>query len=58
MDHNNIHALAVEVYKNPSDMSTEIRSQVSNIKDTFYYNLRHILQFFTDSVPSVFNGTE
>lgn len=58
MDHNNIHALAVEVYKNPSDMSPEIRSQASNIKDTFYYNLQHTLQFFTDSVPSVFNGTE
>ena len=58
MDHSNIHALAVEVYKNPSDMSPEIRSQASNIKDTFYYNLQHTLQFFTDSVPSVFNGTE
>lgn len=58
MDHNNIHALAVEVYKNPNDMSPEIRSEVSNVKDTFYYNLWHTLQIFTDSVPSVFNGTE
>ena len=58
MDHNNIHAPTVEVYKNPNDMSPEIRSQVSNVKDTFYYNLRHTLQFFTDSVPNVFNGTE
>ena len=56
--YNNIHALAIELYKVANDMSPGIMSEVFKLRDTPCYNLRHISQFSTDPVHSVYNGTE
>ena len=31
-------------------------SEVFKLRDTHYYNIRHILQFSTDPIHSVYNG--
>ena len=39
-------------------MSPKIMSKVFKLRDTPCYNLRHTLQFSTDPIHSVYNGTE
>ena len=58
MRYNNIHTLAVELYKVAYDMFPEITSEVLKLRDTPCFNLRHASQFSTDPIQSVYNGTE
>ena len=39
--HHNIQALAIELYKVVNDMSPEVISEVFQVRDTPYYNLRN-----------------
>ena len=55
---NNIHALAIEMYKAANDMPPDIINEVFKLRNTPYYNLRHISHFFIDPIHSVYNGTE
>ena len=56
--YNNIHGLAIELYKIANDMSPKIMSKVFKLKDTPCYYLRHTLQFSTDPIHSAYNETE
>ena len=56
--HNNIHALAIEMYKVANDMSPDIMNAVFKLRNTPHYNLGRTLHFSTDPVHSVYNGTE
>ena len=57
--HHNIQALAIELYKVVNDMSPEVISEVLQVRDTPYYNLRSNYQFLTYyPIHSVYNGTE
>ena len=56
--HNNIHALAIEMYKIANDMSPDIMNAVFKLRNTPPYNLRHTLHFSTDPIHSVYNRTE
>ena len=51
--HNNIHALAVEMYKVANGTSPDIIKQRSNSQ----YNLRHTSQFFVNPIHSVYDGS-
>ena len=56
--HNNIHALAIEMYKVANDMSSpDIMNEVFKLKNT-PHNLRHTSHFSIDPVHSVYNGIE
>ena len=39
--HNNIRALAIEMYKVANDMSPDIMIEVFKLRNTPHYNLRH-----------------
>ena len=52
--YNNLHSLAIELYK-IATMSPKMMSEVSKLRDTHYYNLRHASQFSTDPIHSVYN---
>ena len=56
--HNNIHTLAIEMYKVANDMSPEIMKDIFKLKENTHYNLRHTSQFLVDPIDSVFNGSE
>ena len=56
--HNNIHALAIEVYKFVNGTSPEIMNEVFKPRNNSHYNLRHTSQFFVNPIHSVYNGTE
>ena len=56
--HNNIHALAIEMYKAANDMSPDIMNEVFKLRNTPHYNLRHTSLFYTDPIHSVYDGTE
>ena len=56
--YNNIHVLAIELCKIANDMSPKIMSQVSKLRNTPCYYLRHTSQFSADLVHSVYNGIE
>ena len=58
MHYNNIHALAIELYKIANDMSPKIMSKVFKLRDTPCYYLPHTLQFSTDPIHSDYNETE
>ena len=54
--HNNIHALAIEMYKVANDMSPDIMNEVFKLKNTPHYNLRHTSNISTDPIHSDYNG--
>ena len=56
--HHNIQALAIELYKVVNDISPEVISEVFQVRDMPYYNLRNNSQFLTYPIHSVYNGTE
>ena len=56
--HNNIHTLAIEMYKVANGMSPEIMNEIFNLRENTHYNLRHTSQFLVDPIHSVFNGSE
>ena len=58
LHYNNIHALAIELYKIANDIAPKTTSEVCKPRDTLYYNLGYTTQFSTDPIHSVYNGTE
>ena len=56
--HNNIHVLAIEMYKFTNDMSPDIINEVFKLRNTPHCNLRHTSHFSTDPIHSVYNKTE
>ena len=55
---NNVHALAIEMYKVANSMSPEIMNEVFKLKGNPHYNLRHTSQFSVDPIHSVYNGAK
>ena len=47
---NNIHALAIEMYKVANDMSPDIMNEVFKLRNAPHYNLRHTSHFSTDPI--------
>ena len=45
MHHNNIHALAIEMYKVANDMSSDIMNGILKSRNTPHHNLRHTSHF-------------
>ena len=56
--HNNIHTLAIEMYKVVNGMPPEIMNDVFKLRDETHYHLRHTAQFLVDPIQSIFNGSE
>ena len=52
--HDNIHTLAIEMYKVTNDMSPEIMN-VFKVRDEAHDHLRHTTQYLVDQIHSVFN---
>ena len=48
--HNDIHALAIEMFKVDNAMSPDILNRVFKLANTTYYNLRHKSHFSTDTI--------
>ena len=55
--HNNIHALAIEMYKVVNVVSPETMNEVFKQRNNPHYNLRHNSQFSVNPIHSVYNGT-
>ena len=55
---NNIHTLAIKMYKVANGMSPEIMNDIFKLRENTHYNLRHTPQFLVDPIRSVFNGGE
>ena len=51
--HNNIHALAIEMYKVANDMSPVVMNGVFKLRNTLHNNLRHASHFSSDSIHIV-----
>ena len=64
MHHNNIHTLAIKMYKDASDMSADIMNWVFKSINTPHYKLfhitplRHTSHFSTYPIRNICNGTE
>ena len=58
INYNNIHALAIELYKTANDMSPETMGEVFKLRDTLCYNLRYTSHFSADPIDSVYDKTE
>ena len=56
--HNNIHAIAIEMYKVVNGISPEIMNKVFKLREEPHYHLRHTTQYLVDLIRSVFNGSE
>ena len=56
--HNNIHVIAIEMYKVVNAISLEIMNEVFKLREETHYHLRHNTQLLVDPVISVFNGSE
>ena len=55
--HNNIHTLAIEMYKVVNGMSPEIINDILKLREITHCNLRHTLQLLVDPIHSVFKGS-
>ena len=58
LHYNNIHALAIELYKMANDMYPKITSGVFELRDNTCFNLQHTSQFSTDPIHSAYNRNE
>ena len=58
MHHNNIHTLAIEMYKAANGISPKIMNDIFKLRENTHHNLRHTSQFLVDPIYSVFNGSE
>ena len=58
IDHKNIHALAIKVFKEYTKISPEIMQEVFQIKDQGHYFLRNQRDFVIPTVKSVNYGLE
>ena len=56
--HNNIHSLAIEMYKVANGISPEIMKDVFKTRNNMHYNLRYDSTFVTDNIHCVYNGSE
>ena len=56
--HNNIHSLAIEMYKVANGISPEIMKDVFQIRNISHYNLRYAPTFVTENIHCVYNGSE
>ena len=56
--HNNIHAMAIEMYKVVNGISAEIMNEAFKLREETHHYLRHTTQFLVDPIHSVFNGSE
>ena len=56
--HNNIHAIAIEMYKAVNGISPDIMNKFFKLREETHYHLRHTAKFLVDSIHSVFNGSE
>ena len=56
--HNNIHSLAIEMYKVATGISPEIMKDVFQIRNISLYNLRYVPTFVTENIHCVYNGSE
>ena len=56
--HNNIHTLAIEIYKVAKGICPEIMNDIFKLRENTHYNLRYTSQFLVDPIHSVFNGSE
>ena len=54
----NIHALAIEMYKVVNGISPEVINEFFKLREETHYHLRHTTQFLVDPIHSVFNGSE
>ena len=55
--HNNIHTLAIDIYKVANGMSAETVNDIFKLRDETHHP-RHNTQFLVDPVHSVFNCSE
>ena len=55
--HNNIHTLAIEMYKVVNGISPETMNEVFKQRNNPHYHLRHNSQFSVNPIHSVYNGT-
>ena len=46
------------MYKVANNMSPDIMNEVFKLRNTSHYNLWHTSHFSTDTIHSVYNGTE
>ena len=51
--HNNIHAIAIEMYKVVNGISPEITNEVFKLREETHYHLRHTTQFLVNPIQSV-----
>ena len=56
--HNNIHTLAIEMYKVANGMSPEIMNDIFKLRENTHYNLRRTSKFLVDPIHTMFNGSE
>ena len=56
--HNNIHSLAIEMYKVANGISPEIMKDVFQIRNILHYNLRYAPTFVTENIHCVYNDSE
>ena len=56
--HNNVHVLAIDMYKVVNGISTEIMNEVFKKRSNSHYKLRHTSKFFVNPIHSVYDGTE
>ena len=56
--HNNIRALAIEIYKVTNGICPEIMNDIFMLRENTHYNLKGTSQFLADPIDSVFNGSE
>ena len=58
LHHNNIHSLAIEMYKVANGISPEIMKDVFQIRNISQYNLRYAPTFVTENIHCFYNGSE
>ena len=56
--HNNIHTIAIEIYKVANGICPEIMNDIFKLRESTHYNLRSTSQFLLHPIHSVFNGSE
>ena len=56
--HNNIHSLAIEMYKAANGVSPQIMKDVFQIRNISHYNLRYPPTFVAENIHCVYNGSQ
>ena len=56
--YNNVHTLAIEMYKVANGLSPDIMNDIFKLRENTHYNLRYASQFLFDPIHSVLNGSE